>query len=126
MNKAVATGRRALDSKAPARRKKPVVAGRTTAPLVLSVPGASQADKLRRLRPRGMAIARPRDRKPFRDVVERDGERVEREAELKVEDLWLGPTGGPPHIPDVLEEFRCNICLQLKSHPVSCAFISSF
>jgi hypothetical protein len=73
-----------------------------------------------------MAIARPTARKKRREVVERDGQRLERATELQVEDLWIGPLGGPPHIADVPEEFRCNICLQLKSHPVSCVCIIQF
>ncbi|KAJ6517476.1 hypothetical protein C8R47DRAFT_1205698 [Mycena vitilis] len=107
--------RRPLDTPVPAPRQKPLTAGRTNPPAVQALPGASNADFMRRVRPRGVALVR---RKPAnRQVVAVPGSREERDESLTVEDLWR-PGSGPPLMGSVAEQDTCAICLQLKSHPV--------
>ncbi|KAJ6560615.1 hypothetical protein DFH09DRAFT_1483267 [Mycena vulgaris] len=114
----LAGGRRALDAPMPAPREKPNKAGRTNHPAISALPGAAQSDRQRRLRPRSMAIVHPPVRRPARETIAFLGYRDDRPEPLAVEDLWVSPSG-PGHVDDVLDDFKCGICLQLKSHPVS-------
>ncbi|KAJ6473622.1 hypothetical protein C8R47DRAFT_1221429 [Mycena vitilis] len=107
--------RKPLDTPGPPPRKKPLTAGRTNPPQVQAVPGALNADFMRRVRPRGVAGVK---RVPVsREVAATPGVREERDEALTVEDLWR-PGSGPPFIDSVVSQDNCTICLQLKSHPV--------
>ncbi|KAJ7036749.1 hypothetical protein C8F04DRAFT_1257629 [Mycena alexandri] len=104
--------RRALTLRTPPARKKASTAGRTNP---LPAPEKSDSsDRLRRLRPHSIAIARGPAKKKI--VVATPGEREVRDEALTVEDIWR-PGAGPPEV-DCHEDDRCQICLHLISHPV--------
>ncbi|KAJ7020410.1 hypothetical protein C8F04DRAFT_1196685 [Mycena alexandri] len=104
--------RRPLNLRTPPVRKKPSTAGRTN-PLP-AVEIAESSDRLRRLRPRSIAMARlPATSKV---PVATPGKREAREEPLTVEDIWR-PGAGPPEI-TCHEDDRCKLCLHLISHPV--------
>ncbi|KAJ7601312.1 hypothetical protein DFH06DRAFT_1353403 [Mycena polygramma] len=105
--------RRPLDTPAPRPRQKPLTAGRTNPPSLQPVQGAFNADFMRRVRPRGVAIGK----RVVRDVVAAPGVREDRDEALTVEDLWR-PGSSPPPVEAVAPQDNCVVCLQLKSHPV--------
>ncbi|KAJ6461569.1 hypothetical protein C8R47DRAFT_1225816 [Mycena vitilis] len=107
--------RRPLDMPALPARKKPLTAGRTNPPVVQAVPGAANADFMRRVRPRGVAGVKRAN--TSREVIAAPGIREDRYEALTVEDLWR-PGSGPPFVDSVVPQDSCTICLQLKSHPV--------
>ncbi|KAJ7154985.1 hypothetical protein C8R43DRAFT_1126375 [Mycena crocata] len=110
--------RRCLTARVPAPRMHPLRGGKSNPPIVDSIYGAADADRLRRHRPRNVAIVHPTGAHVNRTVLAVPGRRMDRVVPLTVEDLWDSPRG-PPHIADVDEDFKCTICLQVKSHPVS-------
>ncbi|KAJ7459323.1 hypothetical protein FB451DRAFT_1405960 [Mycena latifolia] len=86
----------------------------TNPPTVVAKPGAADADRMRRLRPRSVAVVHPL--RPTRQLVAALGFRTPRDQALTVEDLWQ--KAGPPHVDVLDDDHKCTICLQLRSHPV--------
>jgi hypothetical protein len=106
--------RQRLDTPVPARLTHPPPVGRIAfLPIHLSSDAAG-SERLRRYRARGTSSV-PRFPR-LRTVPAREGFRVERECPLAVEHLWI--SDAPPYKAVVDDIYRCNVCLQLMSHPV--------